>query len=218
MEYVRVSTHLKGLNQNTSFFRDHAPFECLKALVIPKLIKARKQEKTIRVWSAGCSIGHEPYSVAMVINNFNLPGWYISILATDIDPRMTSATHTGIYNDIEEVPDNFKRYFHRINGTWQIDKDLRKIINTSVFDLNGQWPGMPKMDIILVRHVLCHLPDKNVDTIIKKIAQTLRHDGYLFIGQGLPLAKESIKRWFYPYNKDGFRPVMTGKHCCYVLN
>ncbi len=172
----------------TSFFRDGTPFEILKKTVFPELIERRRALKTIRCWSAGCSSGQEPYSLAMLWQDAfgHLTEWQFRVLATDISSLMLERAKQGMFSDVEVnrgIPPNFRtRFFRESSGQWCIDSTLRAFIEFRLLNLIDVWPSPMKADVIFLRNVLVYFDVPTKQMIFNRLRQVLAHDGYLFLG------------------------------------
>jgi chemotaxis protein methyltransferase CheR len=172
----------------TSFFRDAAPFDLLRDLVLPELVKHRAAERTIHIWSAGCSSGQEPYTIAMLwLTHFaHLSNWRVKLLATDISTEMLDRAVIGRYTELEisrGLPAEHRdKYFRQDGNHWQIDQRLRTMVEFRPLNLSGAWPVLPAMDVVLLRNVLVYFDAATKKQILKKIRTVLRPDGYLFLG------------------------------------
>ena len=189
----------------TSFFRDVHPFEALKDSIIPELIKRNRSTKSIRFWSAACSCGQEPYTIAMVIReNFpQLKDWKIEIVATDISDEMLEKSRAGEYSQLEVnrgLPvRKLVRFFERKGSAWQTKQELRDIINFKKLNLTNTWPPLGQFDVVFIRNVLIYFDQKMKSEILKRVRRVLRQDSYLFIGSAettiglsIPFQREEI--------------------------
>lgn len=173
----------------TSFFRDAHPFEVLKQQIIPQLIKSRQQEKTLRIWCAAASSGQEPYSIAMILQEYfrePLTGWKIEIIATDISDEIVASARSGIYSQLavnRGLPIVLlMKYFQKEGLMWKINDEIRHMIDFRVMNLVGNWSLMPKFDVIFLRNVLIYFELDVKKQILEKIHRTVRPDGCLFLG------------------------------------
>ena len=167
----------------TSFFREKHHFEYLKNTVIPDVLKRNNTTKTIRVWSAGCSTGEEPYSLAMTLLE-NIPsGWDIKILATDLDTNVLQTAAKGVYTKdrVDGLPVNtLKRWFKRGTGKnankVKISKECQSLIHFKQLNLMKEWPFNSYFDFIFCRNVLIYFDRETKE----KLAQ--RYGGFLVVG------------------------------------
>ncbi len=173
----------------TSFFRENHHFEFLRATTIPWLLKKNQATKTITLWSAGCSTGEEPYSLAMTMLE-NVPvGWEIKILATDLDTNVLHASAEGIYTSdrISGLPEErLKRWFKKgagINANKvKVKPELQQIIRFKQLNLMQEWPMRGPFDFIFCRNVLIYFDRETKEKLAKRYSMLLDQGGYLFIG------------------------------------
>ncbi len=198
----------------TEFFRDAEAFAYLQAEVLPSIIDhAREQDRTLRLWSAGCATGEEPYSLAMVIADMlgaELPEWNIRIFATDLDADAISFARAGVYpeNALNQLPGGFHdRFFEQLPGNkgYHILKTLRQMVIFGHQDLS-QSPPFPRIDLVLCRNVLIYFTNELQEHVLSQFAFALRpRQGYLMLGKAETVrAKlayyESINRPFRMYH------------------
>ncbi len=171
----------------TSFFREDHHFEYLKNTVIPRLIRRNAASKRIRVWSAGCSTGEEPYSIAMIFKSFiQLATWDVKILATDLDSNVLQTAAEGIYGEerAEGVPQNYRKFMcvDKTNEQVKIAPHICEIITFKHLNLLEHWPMKGPFDIIFCRNVVIYF---NIDVqreLFERYANILIPHGNLFIG------------------------------------
>jgi len=172
----------------TSFFRDSHPFDTLRKSVIPGLIQRRASSRTLRVWSAACSTGQEPYSLAMTIkDHFPILGnWRIEIIATDISPSVLERARAGTYSTFEVqrgLPiQMLVRHFDQVGETWRIKDDLRRNITFRSANLLEDIAGLGTFDIVLCRNVLIYFDQPTKTRIMHAIARRIAPDGALLLG------------------------------------
>ncbi len=172
----------------TSFFRDIHPFETMKKIIVPEIMGKRAATKEFNIWCGASSSGQEPYTIAMLLReNFpELAKWKIYFMASDISQEMLTRSRNGMYSQLEinrGLPAVYMvKYFQRVGMEWQIKEDLRKLIEFREINLCGNWPLIPKLDIIFMRNVLIYFDVNTKKTILGKIRQILKPDGYLFLG------------------------------------
>jgi chemotaxis protein methyltransferase CheR len=172
----------------TRFFREPPLFEALSNHVLPALFEARRTSQKIRIWSAGCSTGQEPYSVAMTVRE-SLPqgsAWDISILATDLSEQAVERVKLGSYRSAElnrGMPDAYRdKYLAKAGDEWAVAPELRTMVAARPMNLAATWPSIPTMDIVLLRNVLMYLSTSTRRSILRKLCATVAPDGYLFLG------------------------------------
>lgn len=172
----------------TSFFRDVKPFEALRQVIIPYLIKARQAERKLTIWCAACSSGQEPYTISMLLREHfpELQNWKVSILATDIATDMLEKSKNGRYTQLEVnrgLPANYLvKYFKKDGVDWQIDESIRKMVEVKRMNLSVAWPLMPPMDLVMLRNVMIYFPVETKKQILKNMRSVMRPDGHLFLG------------------------------------
>jgi len=173
----------------TQFFRDPEAFAYIQDEILPKLIaKARTHDKVLRLWTAGCATGEEPYSLAMLLSDMlgsEMPGWSIKIFATDLDDAAIAFARHGIYSEnlLKEVPDDYRnRFFERVDSGYRIAKILRQMVIFGQQDLSRSAP-FPRIDLVLCRNVLIYFAPELQDYVLNQFAFSLSPDGYLFLGK-----------------------------------
>ncbi len=197
----------------TLFFRDGHPFEALATTLLPELLARRASERRLRIWSAACSTGQEPYSVAMLLQD-NVPQrdtWDLQLLASDFSQEVLAVAKAGRYSPMEidrGFPAELRDQYLRSDGKdWLIRPDVRQMVTFQEINLAGPWPYLPPMDVILLRNVLIYFDVPLRQAILAKVRQVLRPDGYLILG-----GAESTF-----YLDDGFEAVSIGRSVCYRL-
>jgi chemotaxis protein methyltransferase CheR len=163
-------------------FRDKPRFEQLQRSIIPDMAK---RNPALRLWSAGCSYGAEPYSLAIILREANLT--HATITATDVDPKILAAAKAGesfTNNDFRNlVPDVAKRYFSAISGTnFRAADALRPLITFRQHNLLQPPPGKD-FDIVLCRNVTIYFTEESKDQVTQYLVDALRPGGILFIGE-----------------------------------
>jgi chemotaxis protein methyltransferase CheR len=172
----------------TSFFRDKIPFETLRDVILPDLFERRANSKRLHIWSAGCSAGQEPYSLAMLLREdfADLQDWTIRVIGSDLSAEVLDKARSGRFTQVEVergLPNSLlQKYFRRLDTYWQLDGSIREMVEFRQFNLHGDWPAMPAMDIILLRNVMVYFDVSTRRTILGKVRQVMRPDGYLLLG------------------------------------
>ncbi len=173
----------------TSFFREKHHFEYLKKTVVPEVLKRNSTKKTIRVWSAGCSTGEEPYSIAMTLLESVPRGWDIKILATDLDTNVIQTAATGVYNQdrIDGLPaETIKRWFKKGKGSNAVkvktDPALQSLIQFKQLNLMEDWPFKSQFDFIFCRNVLIYFDRNTKERLAQRYGGLLDIGSHLFIG------------------------------------
>lgn len=172
----------------TYFFRNERHFDALMKHCLPEIAK-NKKEKTLRIWSAACSTGEEPYTIAIcVLENMNFfQGWNIEIIATDIALSVLDFARVGDYSGrrIEKVPPEFmKKYFtpkKGSEGVYTVKSELKKM--TNFYYLNFFKDPFPdKIDIIFCRNVMIYFDKEHQQRLVADFSRIINRGGFLFIG------------------------------------
>lgn len=165
----------------SEFYRNPDQWKLMDENVIPKLIK--DHGKSLKIWSAACSTGDEPYSLAMAFSR-HLPLSNIKILATDIDKQVLQQAQVGLYNEksVAGVPEDLKRkYFTRVGSSYQISDEIKRCVTFKEHNLlRDEYPR--DYDLILCRNVVIYFTDEAKDEIYRKFYRSLKNQGVLFIG------------------------------------
>ncbi len=170
----------------TYFFRDQHPFEALKTGIIPELISMKRNK--MRFWSAACSTGQEPYSIAILLAEHfpGLANGKCEILATDISQKVIKKGREGRFTQVEVnrgLPITLLiKYFKQQGAFWVIDRKLREIVRFKRMNLLDSFAGVGQWDVIFCRYVLIYFDQETKKNIIGKLAGALRPGGYLFLG------------------------------------
>jgi len=182
---------IDGLTTNeTYFFRDRHPFEALKNHIFPELFKKRERERRIDIWSAACSTGQEPYSIAMLLlEHFpqEVKRFKIFIYATDISIKSIEKAKKGIYHQIEVnrgLPATYLvKYFKQEGFSWKIDERLKNMVKFEVLNLLDVGRKVRyRFDVIMCRYVLIYFDMNTKKKVFKDIWDKLKPGGYLFLG------------------------------------
>lgn len=171
----------------TSFFRDFFPFETMCEKIFPELIKKKKFDEDIRIWSAVCSSGQEAYSIAFLINESFPTHWNsIRIYGSDISTKMLEKAKEGRYSCFEikrGIPESkVNLFFHKENETYIVRDIYKKKIDFFELNLLNISNAVGRMDCILLRNVLIYFNDPTRDRIIQNIKQLLKPSGFLVLG------------------------------------
>jgi len=184
---------LDALSTNlTGFFREADHFAHLTRDALPGLIeRAQKRDRRVRMWSAGCSSGEEPYSMAVIVHESvpNLSEWDIRILATDLSTRMLARAKEAVYpkKRIETVPAmNRARYFtciqNRPEKLYEVNDNLRSLVHIARLNLMDEWPMKGPFDVIFCRNVMIYFDKETQSELVEKFWRILAPGGYLYIG------------------------------------
>jgi chemotaxis protein methyltransferase CheR len=185
----------------TSFFRDVHPYETLTKHILPDVIKRRGVERTLRVWSAACSTGQEPYSIAMLLAGMReLRGWNVRIVATDLSKSAVTRAQSGIYTELElgrGLPSKLLAdYFDRDGAVYKAKASLRAMIEWKPLNLAQPLPALPTFDIVFLRNVLIYFAPATCASILTRVHAAMHREGFLILGTtenmlGLPVSFES---------------------------
>ncbi|OHD08490.1 MAG: chemotaxis protein CheR [Spirochaetes bacterium GWD1_27_9] len=191
-EYYKIITRndaeLKNLldavtTNLTSFFRNSIQFYALETGVIEAL-KKNKTDRTIKIWSAGCSTGEEPYSIAMVLKEKLDESWKIEIIASDISFNVLMKAKEGFYHSskIAGIPPNYvKKYMIEVGDGYQIKDEIKRLIRFDYHNLKYD-SGLKSFDVIFCRNVIIYFDSKGQEDVINKFYNAMNDFSYLFIG------------------------------------
>jgi chemotaxis protein methyltransferase CheR len=174
--------------KETFFFRDGRPFDALRQAVFPELIRRRAGVRRLNIWSAACSSGQEPYSVAMLLcEHFPmLAGWDVRLIASDLSAAMLERARRGHYSWLEVSrglpPELLAKYFLPGPDGWQVKDDLRRRVEFLSINLDSAWPALPPLDLVLLRNVLIYFDGPTRERILGRVERVLAPDGYLLLG------------------------------------
>lgn len=178
----------KLTTNHTYFMREKDHFDTVTNLILPYIEKT-VTSKDVRIWSAGCSFGNEPYNLAMVIDDYfkeRKQGWDLKILATDISERALGHARAGIYteSDIEDLPSLWKKkYFRKLDdGRFQVTDYLRNQVVFKYLNLMEDFNHKKPFDLILCRNVMIYFDTDTRDNLVEKFYQNTKVGGYLLIG------------------------------------
>jgi chemotaxis protein methyltransferase CheR len=173
----------------TQWFRDVYPFEILHNLILPELSKKRPPQ--LRIWSAACSSGQEPYSISMSIQEYLMtrPGALptsIQIVGTDISPSVLREAAAARYDKMALArglsPERMQRFFQQKEDRWEVRPEIRTRVTVRELNLLQSFAPLGRFDIVFCRNVLIYFSSELKRDILTRIAQTLNPGGYLFLG------------------------------------
>jgi chemotaxis protein methyltransferase CheR len=224
----------------TYFFRDTRQFESLWMHILPDLIRRRRNDRCLRIWSAGCSTGEEPYSLAIILREIlpDIAGWNISILATDINRSNLARSELGMYRESafrQTTPFLRKRYFDQRDGLFEIKPEIREMVHFAYLNLaHEDYPSLTTntnaLDLILCRNVAIYLQEDLLKRMAERFHRCLVSDGWFITGAaeaGSALC-EPFTYWNDPgtilYRKKAFPPnhpspmnIVEGLNYCHCL-
>ena len=187
-----ITTHL------TSFFRESHHFEFLAEQLLPALERTNSESRRMRFWSAGCSTGEEPYSIAMVLleNARHLRGWDIRILATDIDTNVLSHARCGLYSGerLEKMDTGrLLRWFEpaQDHRQYKVRDELKQLIRFKTLNLMDDWPMKGPIDVIFCRNVVIYFDRETQRRMVGRMAALQRPGDHLILGHSESLLQVS---------------------------
>lgn len=192
----------------TYFFRDFPQLQAFGESALQDRIEKKNKEndKSLRIWSAGCSTGEEPYTIAIILLEMidNIRDWNLEILASDIDVDVLTKCRLGIYGrrSVNEVPPTYlTRYFHKnSNGTYHVKNAVKELVNFEHLNIGDREELRKRKgyDFIFCRNVLIYFDDESRKNIIDHFYFSLKKGGYIFLGSaesiGRLVAHYKVKR------------------------
>lgn len=184
----------------TRFFRENHHFDHLRTEVLPDLINRAKAGGRVRIWSAACSDGQEPYSIALTVLSLlpNAADYDFKILATDIDPKILALAKAGCYDEtaLETISPAMRKQWFRevdVNGRrkFQIDDRVKRLITFNELNLMSQWPFKGQFDVIFCRNVVIYFDEPTQMRIWTRFAGQLPEGGHLYIGHSERVSGEA---------------------------
>lgn len=171
----------------TSFFRDITPFQRLKEDLLPTYIKSRAAQKSLRIWSAACSSGQEPYSISMLLKEHpQLLGWRLDIVATDLSHDILAQAKAGIYSQFEiqrGLPvQMLVKYFTKQGDSWLVKPELKDPITFKTANLLTDLGHLGQFDIVFCRNVLIYFDVPTKTKVLGAIKGVMKQDATLFLG------------------------------------
>ena len=171
----------------TSFFRDRDPFNALAQAVLPDLCRRRASTHRINIWSAACSSGQEPYSIAMSVLDHPLitSDWQVQVLATDLNEEMVDRAAQGRFSQLEVnrgLPAAMLvRHFERAETDWRAVAALRSMVRFKTLNLNEPF-DLQFMDVVFLRNVLIYFDAATKADVLQRVRRVMKPDGFLFLG------------------------------------
>jgi chemotaxis protein methyltransferase CheR len=195
----------------TRFFRNQAHFDALEKFVTPELIKIKKSSGNtiLKIWSAGCSTGEEPYTIAMLMSEILPPPWKFEVIASDISLKCLMTAKEGFYaeNRIVGIPDSYvKKYFDKTENGYKIHADIQSKIRFDYHNLKND-SGLRNIDIVFCRNVIIYFDEAAQTAVINRFWDSMANKSFLFIGHseslfGMDTKFEFVKtEWATLYRK-----------------
>jgi chemotaxis protein methyltransferase CheR len=206
----------------TSFFRNEPQLEVFEKKILPKVLESRKATKRLRIWSAACSSGEEPYTLAMILHRtlgIRLADWRIEILGTDISEKMLEIAAKGVYGNYAlrgtpAVPKT--RYFKPEGQFFKLVPELMSMVNFELHNLKDRLAAKRHgiWDVIFCRNVMIYFDDEMKKQVLRMFADQLADDGHLFIGHSETIRHDdapllaSMEPQSFCYTKQGVKPAI----------
>lgn len=196
----------------TRFFRNQPHFDAFINYVIPAVIENKRKgaDRTIRVWSAGCSTGEEPYTIAMILKEIVPLGFDFKVTASDISLKSLMVGQQGFYadNKVDGIPPSYlEKYFTKVQGGYQVKKELQDTIHFDYHNLKND-SGARNLDVVFCRNVLIYFDEAAQRAVIDRFWDAMAPQSYLFIGHseslfGMKTQFEFLKTdWACLYKKN----------------
>lgn len=163
-------------------------FDHFNEVMVPAMVESRKLQKRLRIWCAAASSGQEPYSLGMCISELpeKFANWRIDILGTDLSLDILEKAKSGMYSQFEVqrgLPiQMLMKYFTQVGENWQVNADLRAMVDYKAHNLLESFTTMGKFDIIFCRNVLIYFAEDTKRDILNRLVQQLEPDGFLILG------------------------------------
>jgi chemotaxis protein methyltransferase CheR len=212
---------VEAMTTNESFFfRDKTPFDHFTNIMLPAMLASRGASRSVRIWCAAASTGQEPYSLGICLkeNAAKVAGWRFRILGTDLSSEVLEKAKTGIYSQFEVqrgLPiQMLLKYFSQQGDLWQINPDLRAMIEWRKLNLLENFSHLGEFDIVFCRNVLIYFDQQTKVDILHRIAKMMPDDGFLVLGAaetvvGLTDAFQPVpgQRGLYQLKQAAAKPV-----------
>ena len=170
----------------TYFFRDPSHYDAIRTVLLPRLIKERRDTKKLRFWSAAASTGQEAYSLAMLLIEEGLSDWNIQILGTDFSSQALERARSGKYQQIEVnrgLPAALLiKHFRRSGTVWQLDDQVCRMVSFETIDLRNSMRALGPFDLVFCRNVMIYFDAETKMNILKELHGTLFRGGWLLLG------------------------------------
>ncbi|MCJ2081179.1 CheR family methyltransferase [Methylobacterium sp. J-090] len=172
----------------TFFFRDRAPFDLFRDVLLPEAMARRAAQRRLRIWCAAASTGQEPYSLAMMLNDAapRLAGWHVDLVATDLSTEVLEKAKAGLYSHFEVqrgLPVQLLiKHFEQVGEQWRIAAPLRQMVDFRPLNLLNPFDGLGTFDIIYCRNVLIYFDAATKGDVLARISASLSPDGAVLLG------------------------------------
>lgn len=183
-----ASDVIEAMTTNESFFfRDGRPFDHFKS-ALPRLLASKPAGQTLRIWSAACSTGQEPYSLAMLLTEAKaqLGGRAVEIVGTDLSAEVLARAKDGLYTQFEVqrgLPvTHLVKYFTKDGANWKLKDTIRNMVTWRIWNLLDDCAGLGRFDVVYCRNVLIYFDQPTKGRVLDSIARTMPPDGLLYLG------------------------------------
>ncbi len=180
-----MSAVVEAMATNESyFFRDKVPFEHFRSTIMPALLAARQNSRTIRIWCAAASTGQEPYSIAITLREMarEVAGWRIEVIASDLSNDVLEKARQGIYSQFEVqrgLPIQFLiKYFTQTGETWRITPEIRAMVKYRQLNLLSDFSLLGRFDVVFCRNVLIYFDQQTKIDVLNRLARITASDGF----------------------------------------
>jgi chemotaxis protein methyltransferase CheR len=205
---------VEAMTTNESFFfRDIKPFDQFRTVLLPQLLKARATSRHLRIWSAACSSGQEPYSLAMILaeDQATLAGWQVEIVATDISSEILDRAAGGAYSQFEVqrgLPIRLLlKYFSQQGDRWVVAPTIRSAVRFKCINLLEDLSALGTFDVIFCRNVLIYFDQPTKAQVLERLERQMAADGYLLLGGAETVLGISTRFQALPDNRGIYRPT-----------
>lgn len=207
-----LKSFLDSITTNlTRFFRNQAHFDALEHFVVPELMKIKKAvgNNTLKIWSAGCSTGEEPFTIAMLLSEILPPPWKFEIVASDISLKCLMSCKEGFYAEsrITGIPDSYlKKYFDKVEGGYKVHADIMSKIRFDYHNLKND-SGLRNQDLVFCRNVIIYFDEAAQLAVMGRFWESMASKSFMFIGHseslfGMNTKFEFVKtEWATLYRK-----------------
>ncbi len=203
---------ISALTTNVShFFRESHHFDILRTRVLPVLLQKARNGERIRIWSAGCSSGQEPYSISMCLQAAapELAQRDVLILGTDIDPAILEKAEAAEYSEqqIAGIPDDMRRNyleFDKAKQTYQVTPAIKRLVRFRELNLLRDWPMKGQFDVVFCRNVVIYFDPETQASLWPRFRQRINNDGWIFLGHSERIADSALSL-FEPNGMTAYR-------------
>jgi chemotaxis protein methyltransferase CheR len=214
VESLVVSVVEAMTTNETFFFRDKVPFDHFRETIMPAMLEARKNRRSLRIWCAASSTGQEPYSLAMILKDMSsmLAGWRIEIIATDLSQEVLEKCKAGIYSQFEVqrgLPiQMLVKHFTQVNEFWQLSSDIRAMVQFRQLNLLHDFSQLGRFDIIFCRNVLIYFDQDTKVNVFNRLAKVAEPDAFLVLGAAETVVGLTTGFNPHPERRGLYRPAL----------